>query len=86
MRLLYQMRNLLELVEGVVGVVQHDPVEDFGEVSVEVEFNAAATVFCFLQLLLYFLEGVQLNAHTFFDFEIYLFNQYFKSFKFLIFS
>ena len=46
------MRDLLELVEGIIGVVQHDAVEHLCEVGVQVELDGAALITGLLQLRL----------------------------------
>lgn len=50
--LLYEVRDFLELVECVVGVVEHDPVEYLGEVGIQVKLDCAALVAGLLQLRL----------------------------------
>lgn len=61
--LLHQVRDLLELVVGIVGVVEHDAVEDLSEVRVKVALDSAAVVAGLLEHGLDALEGFEINAH-----------------------
>ena len=50
MSLLDEGRDLFELVKSILLVVEHDAVENFSEMAVEVLGDGATNVVCFLQL------------------------------------
>ena len=60
--------DLLELVVAVLGVVEHDAVEDLVEVRVEVRLDGHAQVFALLQLFLQLLKRFKANTHFNFKF------------------
>ena len=66
MSLLYQVRDLLEFLESVIGVMHHDPVEDLSEVGVQIQLDRGSAVLGFLQLLLDALESFRVNTHIVF--------------------
>lgn len=72
MGLLHEVRNLLELVIGVIGVVEHDAVEDLSQVGVQVELDGAALVTGLLKLCLNALKGFQAYAHLYLFILIYI--------------
>jgi hypothetical protein len=73
MCLLHKVRDLLKLVKSIIWVVEHDAVENLGEVSVQIELDGASLVTGLLQLCLNALQSLQTNAHLFL---IYSFNLY----------
>ena len=64
--LLHECRDLFELVVGVLGVVEQDAVEDFGEMAVEVLGDVAADVLAKAKLGFDALEGGLVDAHGLF--------------------
>lgn len=61
--LLHQGGDLFKLLVAVVGVVQHDAVEDLGEMGVQVGANGHAQLLHFLQLLLQLVQSLITYAH-----------------------
>ena len=66
--LLNQCRYLFKLLVAVIGVVQHDAVEDLGEVGVQVGLDRHAELLHLLQLLLQLVQCLEANAHFVFLF------------------
>jgi hypothetical protein len=72
MGLFDEMRNLLELVIGVIRVVEHDAVEDLSQMGVQVELDSAALVAGLLKLCLNALKSFQAYAHLYLFILIYI--------------
>jgi hypothetical protein len=65
MGLLDEMRNLLELVVSIIGVVKHDAVKDLSEMGVQVKLDSAALISGLLKLSLDALKSFQAYAHLY---------------------
>jgi hypothetical protein len=63
--LLNEMRNLLELVVSIIGVVKHDAVKDLSEMGVQVKLDSAALISGLLKLSLDALKSFQAYAHLY---------------------
>ena len=55
--------NFFELIVSLFLMVQHDSVENFRQVGVQVGLDWSSEVFHLLKLGLQFLQGIQFNAH-----------------------
>ena len=58
-----ELRNLFELIKGVVRVVKHDSAKYFSEVSVKVMLDGSSVVLGLLQLKLDSIESFKSYAH-----------------------
>ena len=66
MSLLNKMRNLLELVESILLMMQHYSIEDLSQVLIQVQVDIVTHVLDFLQLGFDALQGIQTHTHILF--------------------
>jgi len=69
MSLLNEVRNFFKLIIGIIGMVEHDAIEDLSQMGVKVKLNSASLVTGLLKLSLNALKSFQAYAHLY----IYLF-------------